>query len=232
MAVRVVVVDDDTWVRTGRAHVLSGTPGIEVVACLSHAEALARPAVWDDADVVLVDAWDGRAGFDRFPGVAVADAIRSHPRTADVRIIVVTGHVVNEMLRLRMRQAGADYFYGHEEVADQDSLAAAVLGAAGGPAPSRPSPVPTGGGEEPLPDAALAWVRDHGCDEAFEGESQKSIPLSRRAFMHIRREVATRGRLRGAGETPSWREVVRFVNRARGADLEGPGDRRSPRPSD
>ena len=231
MTVGVVVVDDDTWVRTGRAHALAETPDIEVVAALTHAEALARTAVWAEADVALVDAWDGRAGFDRFPGVAVVSAIRSHPRGSAIRIIVVTGHVVNEMLRLRMRQAGADYFYGHEEVADRESLVAAVLGSR--PEPSLHVDAAPGDADEPRPDAALAWVQGHGCDEAFDGESQKSIPLSRRAFMHIRREVAARAGLRTPGETASWREIVRFVNRARGADLEGPGaDRRAPRPSD
>lgn len=229
-----VVVDDDTWVRTGRAHALAGMPGIEVVGSMTHQDAL-EAAVWDDADVALVDAWDGRAGFDRFPGVTVVRAIRSHPRSSAITIIVATGHVVNEMLRLRMAQAGADLFYGHEEVADPESLAAAVLGAARRtPAPDagsgahRAPSEPAEGEPGPSPDAALDWVAAQGCDEAFDGQSQKALPLSRRAIRHIRREVSARGGLRDPEGLPSWRQVARFVNRARGADLEGPGaDRRN-----
>lgn len=245
MATRVVIVDDDVWVRTGRSHALAEREGIEVLASLDHSEALARPALWDVVDVVLVDAWDHRAGFDRFPGVAVVRAIRSHPRSSAVRIIVVTGHVVNEMLRLRMAQAGADFFFGHEEVADPERLATVVLECSAERGPGRRGPDEQGpddrGPDERLrdpgvipadadPDAALDWVRAHDAGAAFTGESQKALPVSRRALGHIRREVGARAGLGAHGRLPPWRQVAAFVNRARGADLEGPGvDRRRPR---
>lgn len=244
MATRVVIVDDDVWVRSGRAQALAEREGTEVLASLDHAEALARPALWDAADVVLVDAWDHRAGFDRFPGVAVVRAIRSHPRSSAVTIIVVTGHVVNEMLRLRMAQAGADFFFGHEEVADPERLATVVLGCSAergvggrqvgsglrpgsGPAErAAPGVIPA----DADPDAVLDWVRAHDAGAAFTGESQKSLPVSRRALGHIRREVGARAGLGPPGRLPPWRQVAAFVNRARGADLGGPGvDRRRPR---
>jgi DNA-binding NarL/FixJ family response regulator len=76
---RIVVVDDDVWVRRGRAASLAEVPELAVTAVLSHAEALDFDR-WDDADIALVDAWDERADFDRFPGVRVVEAIRA-PQT-------------------------------------------------------------------------------------------------------------------------------------------------------
>lgn len=218
MAIRVVIVDDDVWVRRGRAQLLAETPGTEVVAALGHSDALADPELWEAADVVLVDAWDRQAGFDRFPGVGVVRAIRSHPRCAEITVIVVTGQVVNDMLRLRMAEAGADLFYGHEELSDPERLTAAVLESC----VERPS---TGFAQAGKihPDAALDWVRHHDVEEAFSGPTQKAIPFSRRTLGHIRREVAARAGIGASNKLAPWREVVRFVNRARGVEL-----RRSP----
>lgn len=112
----VAVIDDDLWVRTGRATALTGA-GLRVVAACDHAAALALgPDVWDQVDVALVDAWDGREAWDRFPGVAVVEAIRRRRTPAETLIVVISGHVVSDVLRLRMAEAGADFFYGHEEV--------------------------------------------------------------------------------------------------------------------
>ncbi|HEV2369370.1 MAG TPA: hypothetical protein VGR90_05810 [Acidimicrobiales bacterium] len=217
VAARVVIVDDDVWIRRGRAAALAERPGIDVLADVSHSEALERPELWSETDVALVDAWDHRAGFDRFPGVAVVRAIRAHPRAGDITVIVVTGHVVNEMLRVRMSQAGADLLYGHDEVADPDRLAEAVTQ----PRPSTPPAL-----DRPLPrvhpDAALDWIRDRGVAEAFDAETQKTIPLPRRAIAHIRKQVGTRGGLVPPGSLATWRQVVAFVNRARGAELRRP----------
>lgn len=129
----------------------------------------------------------------------------------------MSGHVVNEMLRIRMAEAGADLFYGHEDVSDPGRFSALILDA--GPARRGTAPAPS-----PLhPDAALDWIEAHELTEAFSGEAQKSLPLSRRAVGHIRREVSIRGALGGPPSLPRWRQVVDFVNRARGADLPAPG---------
>lgn len=219
MPVRVAIVDDDLWVRTGRAEILSQDPRVDVIAVLGHAEALEQTALWDTVDVVVVDAWDHRAGFDRFPGVGVVRAIRRHSRDSPPTIIVVTGHVVNEMLRVRMAEAGADFFYGHEDVFHPDRLLAVILD----PGPVRPLPG-TGSAGGPLhPDAALDWIGAYDVEDAFSGQSQKTLPMSRRAVAHIRREVSVRAGLGGPPSLPRWRRVVDFVNRARGADLPAPG---------
>lgn len=213
MATRVVIVDDDEWIRRGRAAALSEVDGVEVLAAVDHAEALGRPELWAETDVALIDAWDHRAGFDRFPGVGVVREIRRLGGGRDLTVIVVTGHLVNDMLRLRMAQAGADLFYGHEEVADPASLAAAVLGARSG------DHVRAAASPEIRPDAALDWIDEHHVEEAFRGGAQKAVPFSRRTLINIRREVGGRAGLSGPQGLPTWRRVVEFVNRARGAEL-------------
>ncbi len=217
MTTRVVIVDDDVWIRRGRAQALGEAPGIEVVAALSHQEALERSELWSTADVVLVDAWDPRAGFDRFPGVGVTRAIRDQ-RTGDgPRVAVVTGHLVNDVLRLRMAEAGADFFYSHEEVADPERLVAAVAAAA------TAEPVPsTSTSRNAAIEPALDWIRIHGLEPAFTPAPQKAIPFSRRTIAHIRREVGQRAGLAARGDLARWRVVVDFINRARGAELRRP----------
>ena len=74
--------------------------------------------------------------------------------------------------------------------------------------------------------AALEWIQREGFDDAFSGESQKALPVSRRAIMRIRREIASIAHTStpsGSGSAaevrwPEWQHVVRFVNRVRGAD--------------
>jgi CheY-like chemotaxis protein len=228
---RVVIVDDDVWVRGGRAQALSGVDGIEVVATVSHAEALDRPELWDGVDVVLVDAWDPRAGFDRFPGVRVVEAIRS-VGGPDVMVIVITGHVINDMLRLRMAEAGADFFYGHDDVSNLDQLLAVIT------CPDderRPELDPDrlellGVRPGSQPNAVLNRVSDQQWQAAFSGQSQKSLPLSRRAIMRIRRELGEVGRVAPSTGTsrqarwPEWQQIVRVVNLARGAGPPDDGD--------
>jgi CheY-like chemotaxis protein len=225
---RVAIVDDDLWVRSGRAQALGALADVEIVATLDHAEAVDAVGLWPGVDVVLVDAWDHRAGFDRFPGVAVVEAVRRERTPDETTIIVITGHVVNDMLRLRMSEAGADYFYGHDDVATADELAAVVRapGHDHRPDVSATALHDLGVRAGSRPNAALAWVRREGVDEAFVGESQKALPVSRRAIMRIRREVGAIGRIAeptrsgGAHDArwPEWQHVVQFVNRVRGVD--------------
>lgn len=130
------------------------------------------------------------------------------------------------MLRLRMAEAGADLFYGHEDVAERDALAAVVLAACD----DDTTLLTDTGRKRPNPDAALAWIRDHEMDAAFSGEPQKLIPFSRRTVIRIRREVSTRAGLATNYKLPPWRQVVAFVNRARGAELRRPDEADRARP--
>jgi DNA-binding NarL/FixJ family response regulator len=223
---RVAIVDDDLWIRNGRAQALATVDAIDVVATLDHAQAIDAAGLWESVDVALVDAWDHRAGFDRFPGVAVVETIRRARTPAETTIIVITGHVVNDMLRLRMAEAGADYFYGHDDVGGVAELVAVVTEPGSDHRPEVPAETMRGLGVLPgsRPNAALAWIRDEGFDAAFSGESQKALPVSRRAIMRIRREISAIARVAEPQPTggthdarwPDWQHVVRFVNRVRG----------------
>ncbi len=123
--IRIAVVDDDMWVRTGRVSALESA-GLTVVLACDHDQALAGDDQWTDVDVVLVDAWDASQEWDRFPGVRVVESVRRVRSSSETLVIVISGHVTNELLRLRMAEAGADFFYGHGELRDLDDLLQAI----------------------------------------------------------------------------------------------------------
>ena len=222
--IRVAIVDDDLWIRSGRSEALAAVEGIEVVAALDHRAALADPHLWTSVDIALVDAWDRHAGFDRFPGVAVVESIRMARLRSETAIVVISGHVLNDMLRLRMAEAGADYFYGHDDVSDINSLSEVVLRTRNSRGP-RVEAVLLEADPACRPNAALAWIKDRGLESAFSGESQKALPVSRRTIMRMRRELGSLSESPdpvGSGSpapitSPSWYQIKRFINRARGA---------------
>ncbi|MHB8219307.1 MAG: helix-turn-helix domain-containing protein [Acidimicrobiales bacterium] len=236
---RVAIVDDDLWVRHGRAAALGREPGYEVIE-MSPREAIAFGASWAEIDVALVDAHDATEPFDRFPGVRVVEAIRSDPGENPTLIIVISGHFGNAFLRLRMAEAGADYFYRHQDVKSLDLLLAAIEK----PDPARRvrTPEPSvlaklGLGPRSRPNAALHFLEDEGLVDVFEGRrSQKTLALSRRSIMRVRREMARLAGLSPASpvsasrrlDAPEWRAVVEFVNRARGVERRGTGGHTGP----
>lgn len=122
---RVAVVDDDDWSRTGLAAILAADARIEVVAALTHDEALTDDR-WLDADVVVVDAADDRRTDDQFPGVAVVERARAALH-AHATVIAVTGYFWDSAVRVRMKEAGADLLYYRPEVQDGDRIRAVVL---------------------------------------------------------------------------------------------------------
>lgn len=226
---RVVLVDDDVWVRAGQAAMLAGVPGIEVCAELNFTEALDRRTGWDDVDVVVVDAYDRQGNFDRFRGASVVESIR---RTSlEVLVVVVSGRISDPHLRLRMAEVGADFFYERHEVDDLDVLTSVILC----PDEQRRA-TPGDPGElwargltcRSRPHRFLGWLCDHELEDAFApGQSQAATGLSRRRIMAIRAAAARIGGLRPrpGGSTggpqyksgdPTWRQVVDFVNGSRG----------------
>lgn len=231
----VAIVDDDLWVRHGRATALAGEPGFHVVEMTPH-QAMDYGSAWEEVEVALVDAHDATEPFDRFPGVRVVETIRAHPGRRDTVVIVVSGHCANIFLRLRMAEAGADFFYSHEDVPDLPSLISVI---------QNPDPVRKVAPPEPAvlaamglspgsrPNAALHFLEDEGLIDTFdafdsfdERPSQKTLALSRRSIMRVRKEMArlaglTPSKPVGASrqlDAPEWRAVVDFVNRARGAE--------------
>jgi len=133
---RVVVVDDDDLSRRGMAELLGDRPDLQVLAALTHDQALRHPR-WDGVDVALVDAADARQEDDQFPGVEVVEAVRE--RGGDrTTVIVITGHFLDDAVRRRMREAGADYYYNRIDIQDAAALYQAVLSCKDQPPPGVP----------------------------------------------------------------------------------------------
>lgn len=216
---RVVIVDDDEWVRRGRVGALAGHPAIATVDGVDHAAALTEPARWDAADVVLVDAHDPERSWDRFPGVAVVAAVRTRRGSVAAggpRIVVVTGHDDNELLRRRVADAGADWFFSHRDVRDLERLVAAVC------EPDRLGSMLTDTGSGL--NEALALIDDRGMREVFEpGRPQKAAPASRRQVITLRTRLSRTLKL---DENAPLRRIAAVVNEARGVY----GERRRDRP--
>lgn len=196
------------------------------------AEALAWDDEWDGVEVVVLDAYDAGEAFDRFSGVRVVQGLRGRAGTPDERatVVVVSGCAANPFLRLRMAQAGADLLLSKAEV-DAAVLLRAAEGALADPKRARPpGDLPRASGLNGL----LEDLRRRDLAGAFRpGLTQDATGLSRRQVMALRREVQARGglepdpTLRGGGPgvrgaVPTWRAVVDYVNRARGAELRGP----------
>jgi CheY-like chemotaxis protein len=125
-ATRVVIVDDDELWRVKTAELLADRPGLVVEAAATHDVAAGWVDEWRTVDVAIVDAGDIRRQDDQFPGVGVVRQARRHGRERMV-VMVVTGHFLDDALRWRMREAGADYFHHRSDVQDADSLYQAVV---------------------------------------------------------------------------------------------------------
>lgn len=134
--VRVLLVDDEPVDLEGRRSLLARYPTITVVAAVAHADLAA--AHLDAIDVAVVDMWERRGvGFDRYPGIEVARAVRArHPKllveavrngdwSGHVTLIAISRHVENVVLGKRMQEAGVDLRFDHDDdaVADPDRLA-------------------------------------------------------------------------------------------------------------
>jgi CheY-like chemotaxis protein len=119
--VRVVVIDDDPHCRRGMVGFLEDDGRFDVVASLSHQEAL-QTSGWEQVDVVLVDAADTRRSDDVFPGVAVVTKIRQAPMHRQPTIVVMTGHYFDDAVRFRMREARADLFFHRTDLQEPSDL--------------------------------------------------------------------------------------------------------------
>jgi hypothetical protein len=123
---RAVIVDDDELWREKMAVSLGTRDDLVAGATATHDVAVGWTDEWTGVDVVVVDAGDVRRQDDQFPGVGVVREARRRCR-AGTRIVVVTGHFLDDALRWRMREAGADYFYHRSDVQDPDALYDAVV---------------------------------------------------------------------------------------------------------
>ena len=220
-ALRVAVVDDDPWIRAGREAVLDAAEDVEVVWTGDHRAAVDAP--WGEIDVALLDAHDADAGFDRFAGVAVAAAARR--ASPDLRIVVLSGHSHNDLLRIRMAEAGADEFHAHRDVATPAALLALVR-----ERPDAASTAPevndarrrVGLSSTSRLNEAVAWADEHLGEPVFTAATHAETGLSRRRLITARGKLSTLAGLdarqtTGARRTlPGWRDVADLIDRARG----------------
>lgn len=220
---RVAVVDDDAWIRAGREAVLDAAEDVEVVWAGDHRAAVDAP--WGGIDVALLDAHDADAGFDRFAGVAVAAAARR--ASPDLRIVVLSGHSHNDLLRIRMAEAGADEFHAHRDVATPAALLALVR--------ARPDTSSTvaevnearrrvGLSSTGQLNEAVAWAGAHLGESALSAGTYAETGLSRRRLITARGKLSTLAGLDARVTTaarrtlPGWREVADLIDRARGRE--------------
>ena len=218
---RVVIVEDDDINRLGMTGLLSACDEIEVVAALSHQEAMRRDARWEDVDVVLVDAADERAQVDQFPGVAVVQLVRRHRAPHQTTVVVITGHFFDDALRRRMREARADFLYHRSELADGRALYDVVLHPESHrriPGPEDPeAELRQGVTDATRVNRAVAYALEHRLDEVLASRPQRRT----RAWLHLRRRfnreagltpMTTHGLLPDrAQDLPSLPQIARFL---------------------
>jgi hypothetical protein len=232
----VALIDDDEWVRRGRAVALEGCPEVELALVVSTGEVLGRGGsgeemVWEGIDAVVVDPYLGPARFDRYGGVAAVEQIRASDGGEAPGIVAVSERVGDPYLRARLAWAGADYAYCRFEVGDVGSLLNVIA------FPDGQHRLPSGdhvlylpgvraGGR---PGELLRLLEEEGVGHAFTpGLAQLDSGLSRRTIIRLRKLAAEVGGIETAphrrcggpadlGALPTWREVVDQVNRLRGA---------------
>lgn len=213
--VRVVVVDDDEVNRRGMASLLAEDDTIDVAGSLTHAEAMCRPELWVDVDVVLVDAADDRNPTDHFPGVAVVQQVRTYRSREQTVIVVTTGHFFDDAVRRRMREARADFYYHRSELGEARSLRDAVL------RPQAHRRVPGPADPEELFGQGITDETRVNRAVAFAREQDLAARRPRRAWLRLRREfnrevrltpVTADGRPPDRTQTlPSRPQIARFL---------------------
>jgi DNA-binding NarL/FixJ family response regulator len=122
--IRVVVADDQALVRSGFALILGSDPGIEVVAQASDGAQALAAAREHVPDVVLMDI--------RMPGMDGIEATRhltSSPRTAGVKVLVLTTFDADEYVLDALR-AGASGFV-LKDITSEDLIRAVSVVASG-----------------------------------------------------------------------------------------------------
>lgn len=216
---RVVLVDDNELTRAGYAEILRTSPGIELVAAVGHADALAWTEEWAAVDVAIVDAADEGSERDQFPGVAVVRRARACQGRGRPTVVVVTGHFMNDGLRHRMHEAQADFFFLRADLRSADALRDVVLHPErhrrGVPPVTDPETPELLGVDGADLERLVSYVDDHGLHAALGGgEGRRAEPRSRAWLRHrramteasgVRPRNVTTGNL--PGESQRWASI-------------------------
>jgi DNA-binding NarL/FixJ family response regulator len=153
MAVRVVVAEDDYFVRAGLQRLLDGEPDIELVGAYETADALLASIADDRPDVVLTDIRMPPQGLDE--GIVLAQELRkSHP---DVGVVVLSNYA-EPRHALRLFESGAERraYLLKQRVATRNGLARAITDVAKGGSAVDPNVVTALLDSRPLPGSPLA----------------------------------------------------------------------------
>jgi hypothetical protein len=227
------VLDDGEIMRKGRCGAFQDAEDFELVGCGPTTRASAWPDGWHDVDVVVVEAYRQGDTFDRFVGVEVVEQVRALPLRRRPTIFVVGLDADNPYLTVRLAEAGADHLYRRSELDTIADLLATVRRPDTGRRPDHGDAcrrIPGLSGPTRV-NEVLRRLQQMGLSEAFEpGLAQCETGFSRRQHINARELVHGSARLdadarrrtggrQQRGIVPSWREVVEFVNRARGVEL-------------
>ena len=230
---RVVVLDDDEIMRKGRCAAFDDAEDFVLVGCGPTQRVAAWPSEWHDVDVVVVEAYHPEPTVDRFVGVQVVEHVRAASIAGSPRVLVVGPDDDNPYLAVRLAEAGADHLYRRRELSTIQSLVDAVRSPDEARRPDLVDAcrrIPGLNGPTKV-NEVLRRLLEMGLSDAFEpGVPQRASGLSRRQHINARHLVHRQARLdaeahrrtggrQERGVVPSWREVVDFVNRARGVEL-------------
>lgn len=185
--------------------------------------------VAESIDVLVVDLRDRASTFDRYRGVGLIEQVRRADARAGGRrlVLALTSDRDLDLLAVRVAEAGADVLWRWDDIGT-DQLVAAVRDQA--PVPhldERALKVRAGIDPCGQVNAFVAELVRQDLVRAFRpGTTQRGSGLPRRRSMAVRRLAGEVAGLRTnatvgstALETPSWREVRRFVQRAVGLDV-------------
>jgi DNA-binding NarL/FixJ family response regulator len=229
--VAVAVVDDDEWRRRGLVDGIRELGGRFAVAGAGPRDEAPHLGLVR-AGVVIVAADSGVHGWDRLVGLRTAGDLRS--RLGDgPRIVVLADDLANPLVPVRAVEAGADHLYPRTEVHDLDSLHGLVRS----PSPERhpaalidaPRLRELGVSPSSRLSAGLALIEQRGVTGLFD--DPPTVQLTRRQSITLRRAVATTMAVHPAGPVtaarnqavrPTWHQLRRVVDLARGAALPFP----------
>jgi CheY-like chemotaxis protein len=224
---RVLLVDDDPWTCGGALAALRAVGDLDVRAS-KVAPALAE-GVDQAVDVLVVDVRDRTSTFDRYRGVGLIEQVRRSDALAGARrpVLALTSDHDLDLLAVRVAEAGADVLWRWDDIGT-DHLVAAVHDAPPvAHLDERSLKVRVGVDPCGRVNDFVAELVQQDLVHAFSpGTTQRGSGLPRRRSMAVRRLAGEVAGLRTTAtvgetalETPSWREVRRFVQRALGLDV-------------
>jgi hypothetical protein len=230
-----VVVDDDEWRRRG---VVDGNRDLGGVLRVSGArprsEANALVATAPDVVVLAVDT----DGWDRFGGLRTAGRLRPlfGPDTCFVALVEDPG---NPLLPVRAGEARINHLYPSAEVRDLVSLEGLLLAPRASRRPAHMADLSLlrrmGVQFQSRFSAGLELIEQRGLTALFD--EHPVARLSRRRTITLRRELASTMAVRPVGPVtaalnqpvlPTWQQLRRLVDMARGLPVAPVSDPRSP----